>query len=92
MNEPTEREINRGIAEWMASRNAVTRDDYTTSHDACHQALERMTVEQMGGFGGYIEALLQITGTHSTSCDAFIRATAHQKALSIYRVLEGEGR
>lgn len=125
MNEPTEQEINRAIAEWMGWTVRHTHvgpidftvlvdpsgkatdstsghhpigvglpvPSYTTSHDACHQALERM------GSVNRDKVLSVLYGNHDDTqlVRAIVResvlcATAHQKALAIYRVVKGEGR
>lgn len=124
--EPTETEINRGIAEWMGwteiQKVPFTTDKplhvhyevqqgwspkdakgmsefvaipcFTTSHDACHEALERMTEEQ---FCEWHEVLLDLVGVKDESDEdqsvllvrRVMAATAHQKALAIYRVIKG---
>lgn len=125
MNEPTEQEINRGIAEWMGYSIHIdkrgiawlVRPDgsikvgnandteapweyaprYTTSHNECHQALERMTDPQ---FCEWHEVLLDLVGVKDESDEdqsvllvrRVMAATAHQKAIAIYRVVKGEGR
>lgn len=112
MNEPTEQEINRGIAEWMGwklstnpiggmttfthisgeSRIAYDMPSYTTSHDACHQALERMGGDQRDAFLREIQIIVGDDETENGWFWACVAATAHQKALAIYRVVKGEGR
>lgn len=116
MNEPTEREINRAINEWMGYSIHIdkrgiawlVRPDgsikvgnandteapweyaprYTTSHNECHQALERMTEMQVLDYDSFLEDI--VGGDFIHSYVKQIRATAHQKALAIYRVVKGE--
>lgn len=102
--EPTDEQINRGIAEWMGdnvicvlsssivvavrSGGRVTKPLFTTSHDACHEVLERMgSVNRDAVLGHLYRSQTETQLIRARVADFVLCATAHQKALAIYRVV-----
>ena len=64
---------------------------YTTSHDAIAEVLERMTGEQFEQYAIWLDNIVDPKARQDECpCMDCLKATAHQKALAIYRVLEGE--
>lgn len=55
---------------------------FTTSHDACASALERMTEEKAQDFVGHLCDVVLTIHTNR-----LLRATARQKALAIYKTI-----
>lgn len=91
MNEPTEQEINKAIAQWSASRGGTALSSYTDSHEACDEALRCMTVDESLEFCEICasnRAELEPDPNYKNA----MRSTSRQKALAIYRVVKWEGR